>query len=289
MHDPMTVAFEIRYPWYARGRWPHRRWIPKAWQHPHWRDGYRNACLTIWHNDPEADGSDDSCGWHSPPLTARDRAFAKELADSEEQCPYYFAQPAIHEVKSYKADPDDEDDEDAVDGRVTYQTYRLSPGDCVALVAELYRVCRWRLDPTHRRWGLTPRLMAAAFAVGASEHDNFQSSFALWDDDRRSAYRRRETIEGTFLSVIRSYRRLTRPWWRHPRWHVWHWQLQVHPLQAFKRWAFTRCRACGRRFAWGETGVGTWGGDGPRWFRSETLTHMDCAHGSVPARHEATA
>jgi hypothetical protein len=76
----------------------------------------------------------------------------------------------------------------------------------------------------------------------------------------------------------------------HPRWHVWHWSLQVHPLQAFKRWAFTRCRQCGGRFAWGETGVGTWSGVGPRWFRSENLTHMTCAgQYATPSVEKASA
>lgn len=43
MHDPMTVAHEIKYPWK--------------------RNGYRQPFLTIWHVDPKTDGSDDSCGW----------------------------------------------------------------------------------------------------------------------------------------------------------------------------------------------------------------------------------
>lgn len=53
MHDPMTVAFELRYPWRDR---PTKLW-PK---------GYRHVWLTIWHVDPETDGTDDSCGWSAP-------------------------------------------------------------------------------------------------------------------------------------------------------------------------------------------------------------------------------
>lgn len=54
MHDPMTVAFEIKYPW-KNGRLTDL--FPK---------GYRDPFITIWHVDPEKDGSDDSC-WRGKP------------------------------------------------------------------------------------------------------------------------------------------------------------------------------------------------------------------------------
>lgn len=44
MHDPMTVAHDIRRPWKDK-------------------HGWRKPVLTIWHVDPEKDGSDDSCDW----------------------------------------------------------------------------------------------------------------------------------------------------------------------------------------------------------------------------------
>lgn len=46
MHDPLSVAFEI-----------------KNYLVPANRDGYRPALLTIWHCDPDLRGDDDSCGW----------------------------------------------------------------------------------------------------------------------------------------------------------------------------------------------------------------------------------
>jgi hypothetical protein len=45
MFDPLTVAFEIKYPWKGKGRL------------------YRDAIITVWHKDPCSDGSDDSCDW----------------------------------------------------------------------------------------------------------------------------------------------------------------------------------------------------------------------------------
>lgn len=35
------------------------------------------------------------------------------------------------------------------------------------------------------------------------------------------------------------------------RFHLHHWQVQIHPWQDFKRWAFERCAYCGLRYPWG--------------------------------------
>jgi hypothetical protein len=68
------------------------------------------------------------------------------------------------------------------------------------------------------------------------------------------------------LCMLRIYRTDTRPWWRHPRFHLHHWKIQIHALQDFKRWAFSRCAGCGRRFSWGYAPVtGQWNSEGPRW------------------------
>ena len=53
MHDPMTVAFEVKYPWRDKSSGT-TKLFPK---------GYRRTFITVWHVDPETDGSDDSCGW----------------------------------------------------------------------------------------------------------------------------------------------------------------------------------------------------------------------------------
>jgi hypothetical protein len=59
-----------------------------------------------------------------------------------------------------------------------------------------------------------------------------------------------------------------RPAWQHPRFHVWHYKLQIHPWQDFKRWAFSRCAVCGGRFKWAESVIGSWEGT--------KIWHMDC-------------
>lgn len=82
-----------------------------------------------------------------------------------------------------------------------------------------------------------------------------------------------------------------RRWWQSPRWHVHHWKIQIHAVQALKRWAFSRCSACGRRFTWGYAPVShVWGSDGPQWFRSETnVFHCECSSVQLSGKKEAEA
>jgi hypothetical protein len=65
----------------------------------------------------------------------------------------------------------------------------------------------------------------------------------------------------------------------HPRWHFWHWSIQIHPYMWARRWLLTRCCKCGGRFGYGESPVsGSWDSKPPRWFRGEEgMYHMDCS------------
>lgn len=183
MHDPLTVAFEIRSPFRDKPS----QLCPK---------GYRPSLVTIWHCDPERDGSDDSCGWF-------------------------------------------------IRGR------HLSKAD---------------KDLAHR--------------LITQEGDNLRHWFKARDDD--------EAI-GQCLGVIAALRRRERPWWRHPKWHVWHWRFQVHPWQAFRRWLLTRCALCGKRFPYGYSPVShSWGSQPPKFMRGEVgLYHSECSC-IVVESHKAT-
>lgn len=79
-----------------------------------------------------------------------------------------------------------------------------------------------------------------------------------WNED--DALRSREHVVFQDLKeAVRLWRR--RGKCRIPvRWHVWHWRLQIHPWEKFKRWAFARCSKCGGRFKWGESACGNWSG-----------------------------
>lgn len=70
MHDPMTVAHEIRYPWFERRKNGGRR---------------HRLFITIWHVDPETDGTDDSCDFSGtrPSLRPTERDLFNKLLHFE--------------------------------------------------------------------------------------------------------------------------------------------------------------------------------------------------------------
>jgi hypothetical protein len=255
MHDPMTVAFEIRYPWFRRGSWPHRwRFLPKSWRAAkHWPDGYRESFATIWHVDPEQHAhergqrSDDSCGWSRAHLTDAMRKLADEMADWEQKFPLFFAQPQRVPNPEYPT------------------LWEIGPGDAAALMLEAWSQIAWRLY--QRR--LSPTLAFKAMRLGHSSVDHFCGGFTNTNRDGQ---------RDTLLWIIRAYASEVRPWYRHPRWHVHHWQINVQPAAALKRWLFTRCCRCGNAFPWGAAVcTDQWDNDGPRWFRGErNVYHADC-------------
>ena len=79
--------------------------------------------------------------------------------------------------------------------------------------------------------------------------------------------------------------------WQHKtirrwRWHVWHWKIQVPPLQGLRRRLLTRCAWCGGRDRKGDRVNISHSWDGPRgrWWHGEPgLFHVDCS--SVERAH----
>lgn len=54
--------------------------------------------------------------------------------------------------------------------------------------------------------------------------------------------------------------KLRSKWRLHPRWHIWHWRVQVIPFQMLWRWLFERCCYCKKGYGWNEQIMGNWGG-----------------------------
>lgn len=271
MHDPSTVAFTIPRPWPSR--WPNgRRYWP--------------SLITIWHEDPmnydgkERGRSDDSCGWHTPHLKRGERDEWNKKA--EWQYKELFAkQVATAAGESY--------------ARVCYNA-----PDCYTAVYWLWR--HFKHEHLKDRWwyrqpwqyGNAPDAgeLEAIMNLATNPVDNLQFTF-VHDAPHPPGSRNseRDCFLSFYNSVFRAYRRHHRPWYRHPRWHFWHWRFQIHPWQTFRRWAFDRCSGCGKRFTWGYSPTGfSWDRDPPRWFRSATdVYHTECAGMQMKLRSDEPA
>lgn len=247
MYDPMTQAFRIPFPWRSHG------------------SEYRSSFITIWHVDPESDGTDDSCGYIRPKLSADQLRRIKSFAKDEAQNPWYqaFCGKTID-----------------------------SPTEAQTLLAQIIYLVGSRFTKDYLcKPAIKPVTYAEAYEWAMEllccPIDNLRSSLCFlpgWHSNNREdqLYDREYSAERLFYCVASFILRKRRPWYRHPKWHIWHWHIQIHPLQTFKRWAFSRCADCGGRFKWGESPwTNQWDSDGPRWFKSEYDVH----HSHCPRPH----
>lgn len=271
MHDPNILAFEIKYPWYRHKPWPKKYRDMEGWDKKHawkdrmtdteklgrdsfWTDGYRETFISIWHLDPEKNGSDDSCGWSYVKLTRKQRNRLHNAAWSEARTPHFL--------------------------RCMNKTWDGTMVEAESLQRGIYvLVCR--VLRIQMSWDQISRLASESTHIrdcikagsGFCFLPGYHSNNSKDNESDREQY-----FEGILCSAARLLLTELRPWWKHPKWHFWHWKFQCHPLASFKRWAFSRCCKCHKRFTWGYSPVtNNWDSKGPRWFRGETdVCHSDC-------------
>lgn len=200
MHDPCIVAFEIRRPWRKK---------PTI----HWPKGYRPTMVTIWHVDPERDGSDDSCGWTCPRLTIDQLLRLKSFAWSEGHYPYFLRRAGRTWIGSRR------EAESMLCGLLLNIAERLD------IRMEYSEAARTAAMVMHSPGCSDP---AAQFVFEPGYHTNFQTDSPKDREERFC----RIVYNLAAWYVLRPRRR----WWQHPRWHFWHWRIQVHGVQNLKRW-----------------------------------------------------
>jgi len=243
MHDPLTVAFDVRWPWPRSG---------ERWRRP--------ILFTVWHKDPALRGDDDSCGWSRPKLSDKQRETLKSLAWWEAREPWFQKL----EAKS---------DEDPIHAEAMIRAALVLTARWLRLRISYQEVSLWAIELTH------------------NHSDNLRSKLALlagWhtnSSDPNDEYWRNEQAMALFASLAVFILGERRRWWQHPRWHVWHWSIQVPFVQNLQRWLFSRCCRCGGRFTWGYSPTtDSWNGSGPRWFIGEPgVYHSDCWHPGASA------
>ena len=195
MYDPMTVAHEVK----ILGR----------------------SILTVWHIDPETDGTDDSCGWFNPKITEREEKIVAEMTEWDMDMPY-FSSPYLPLT--------------IVDPKYDYS--QQFAGDCLSFIGWIWLHIAWQRD---RRKKLTVAEWWNVVNLSSNPNDNLRSILADPDEDTECKLKR------FFYCVAKAYLRHHRPWWKHPRWHIHHWHFQIHFVQKLKRWLFSRCAHCKKR------------------------------------------
>lgn len=231
MHDPMTVAFEIRLPFGG-----HTSVLGNGTKHT-----MRPAFITIWHKDPEkrrgrvCRRADDTCGW-SRPNPSREEHEAIEKLAAQQYKEICSRQVAEAERQTYAYVCNDPSTVDAV-----YWSWR-------ALKHHFNRKVLWQYgtELTFKEW-------QAVFTLATNPVDSVRFTFTQIHDV--------ETFTEFFMIVYNNYLRFYRPWYKHPKWHVHHWRIQFHPWQKFYRRFFQKCAVCGKRgFPKGVHAMGDWSG-----------------------------
>ena len=269
MHDPMTMAFEIKSPFYKYKPWPKKArrdpnpfakrqaWKEmsdkdKATRDQFWMDGYRESLFTIWHVDPEIGGGDDSCGYSYVRLTKKQVEVLRNVAWSEGHTPHFL--------------------------RDANKKWTGTCAESESLSRGLYfLVCRvLNLKATYAQ--------ASEYASKATHIVDCCGFGGEWcflpgyhtNSNKDTPEHRQDHFHSILCGVARNILTERRPWWKHPRYHFWHWKIQFHFGQLLYRWLFARCCMCGKRFKqWGESPISDWNGT-RIWHQScDSINHKD--------------
>lgn len=256
----MTVAFEIKSPIKRPSKL--------------FPEGYRNTLVTIWHVDPEKDGTDDSCGWFKRPRHGNKEHYEK-----------------IRKEFDYDFDKTSKSD----DGSTTYFFGQFHPsGEPLYSPISIglhffHRAALIHFGSNHEKaWRFMEKNLYRIIVFAENGTDSMLNTIQNKYNEKRD-----ERVASLAAMVYGCIIRWDQKWWQHARWHVHHWKIQVHLIEDLKRFLFSRCCKCGKGFAWGYTVcTDSWNGTGPLWFRSEkNVYHSDCGRPCAQAEcaKEATA
>ena len=167
--------------------------------------------FTLWHKDPETDGSDDSCGMFQRLRHLDQGLYQKVLRDFE-----------FHFKHNYWF---------TADGTPKFST----PGT----VLIMYRTAAWKIFyPSRRKFDRFFRMhLHNILHFAENDFDSLHNAitremyYRTVEHDRSQVESRQERIAYLASVVYCDIMRKLRPWYKHPRWHVHHWRLSFNKYQ----------------------------------------------------------
>lgn len=246
MHDPKSVAFEI----YLGGKKTRK-------------GKYKSPIITIWHNDPETDGTDDSCGWFIRLRHADKEIYEKIVREFESEWDNTFKGENGFVYNTGWFNPEGENIL-SVQG-IVFNMYLYAVKivlDHKGQNPEKGWDKAWKFMNKHRA-----QITYFAENNRDSMRDVIVRKFEIGCNVRYTPEKRKEWIRECANIVYTDVLRKLRPWYKHPRWHIHHWSIQFHPIQRLKRRYWDKCCVCGKR-GFKSSPISSWGG-GKIW-------HQEC-------------
>jgi hypothetical protein len=226
MHDNMSVAFRIGNPFKKKGTC-----------------GVRPRLITIWHCDPETDGTDDSCGHF-----IRARHIPVDIMEAVKR-----------------------DFEFNFNHHYWFTPNGELQRSVIGTVLEMYRTAAWTIF-MQQNGGKPDRDRHIKFMMKHLYEIIYFSENAV--DSLHSILTNKYGAESPEVKCERLHKiiatdiyRMDRKWWQQPKWHVHHWKIQFHPYQDLKRRYWDKCCVCGKRGFKGSA-MSNWSGS--------KLWHREC-------------
>jgi hypothetical protein len=242
MHDPLTVAFNVKIPlpWKTTTFWKDKR---KEWA------SYQIA--TIWHKDPEKDHTDDSCGWFKRARHGDKAVLEKIVKRFEFDWDRVFKSDSgkVYHCGYFYPEDDGAGMPNMGVSAIVLNLFFMAAGEYFESTGQT----NWKKA---RRWMQNNLFDILMFAENPT--DSLRDGVVRkWGTESNRDERIRNMASEIYGWILRR----EQCWWRHPRWHIHHWRIQVPFFQLLNRWLFVRCSKCKGRFKWKESVCGSWSGN----------------------------
>ena len=226
---------------------------------------YRDPFITIWHVDPETDGTDDSCGWFIRLRHADEDVYEKIVKEFESEWDRTFKSDKSQHVYNCGWFNPEGENVLSVQG-IVFNMYLFAskivfnPYDKISPSKAWDKA--WKFMNKHH-------MQITYFAENNrdSMRDVIVRKFAIGCKEEYTPKKREEMIMECASIVYTDVLRRDRPWYKHPRWHIHHWRIQFHPFERLKRRYWDKCCKCGKR-GFKSSPMSDWGG--------KKLWHQEC-------------